>query len=132
MSPEVLVVDDSRAVRLFLTALLPRFGFRVRAAADGQDALRVYRRHGADIDLVLMDVQMPGLDGPQTLAALRALNPSVRCCLMSADPGDYSPEQLLALGAMAFLEKPFPTPAGLARMLWACLGRGPGDVPLTA
>jgi CheY-like chemotaxis protein len=44
-------------------------------AAGGQEALDLYQRHREAIDVVLLDVRMPGLDGPQTLAALRALNP---------------------------------------------------------
>lgn len=103
MSPAILVVDDSAPVRLFLAAVLPRFGFRVRTAAGGREALDLYRLHGPDTDLVLMDVQMPDLDGPETLAALRHLNPAVRCCLMSADSGRYTPQQLLGLGAIAFV-----------------------------
>jgi CheY-like chemotaxis protein len=132
MPAEVLVVDDNRASRLFLTTLLPRYGFRVRTAADGEEAVRLYRRHRATVDLVLMDVQMPRLNGPQALAALRSLDPAVRCCLMSADAGDYSPEQLLALGATAFLEKPFLNPDAVARLLWACLGRKPEGLSLSA
>jgi CheY-like chemotaxis protein len=123
MPAEVLVVDDSPVIRSFLASLLPRFGFEVRLAAGGREAIEVYREHRGSIALVLMDVQMPGLDGPEALAALRALDPAVRCCLMSADAGLYTPEQLHALGAMALLAKPFGNPAGLARTLWECVGQ---------
>src|SRR5262249_45350297 len=58
-----------------------------------------YRRHGRAVAAVLLDVRMPGLDGPQTLAALRRLDPAVRCCLMSGEPGGYTAEELLRPGA---------------------------------
>ena len=58
-------------------------------AVDGDDALDLYQRHRAEIDLVLLDVQMPGLDGPRTLDALREFDPDVLACFMtgSAKPG---------------------------------------------
>jgi CheY-like chemotaxis protein len=65
--------------------------------------------------VLVLDVQLPpGQDGPETLAALRTLNPDVGVVFMSGDPGNYSEEQLLALGAVQFLPKPFG-PAELAR-----------------
>src|SRR3954470_11871134 len=67
----VLVVDDEECVRDVLDAMLRQQGFAVWLAADGWEALEVYRLHLAAIDLVLLDVRMPGLDGPATLTALR-------------------------------------------------------------
>jgi len=63
---------------------------------------------------VLLDVRMPEMDGPQTLAALRSINPEVRCCFMSGHTGDYSAEQLLELGASHVFQKPF----GLSELAW--------------
>jgi CheY-like chemotaxis protein len=123
--PEILVVDDSPMVQLLLKTVLPRHGLAVCTASSGEEALRIYRSRGEAISLVLLDVEMPGLDGPHTLAALRQLNPAVRCCFMSADSGDYSTENLLALGGMAFLSKPFGNPAAVAETLWKLLGGYP-------
>jgi CheY-like chemotaxis protein len=128
MPVEILVVDDNPLIRLFLASVLPRFGFAVRAAATGEEALDLYRRHGEGFSLVLLDVEMPGLDGPQTLAALRELNPSVRCCLMSSGAHGYTPQQLRELGAIAFLQKPFGTPEAFVWALRECLG----GLPLSA
>jgi CheY-like chemotaxis protein len=63
---------------------------------------------GRTVDLVLLDVRMPELDGPQTLAALRKENPTLRCCLISGHSGTYTREQLLSLGAEHYFNKPFP------------------------
>jgi CheY-like chemotaxis protein len=105
--PGILVVDDEPAIRTLLQTALPRYGFQVFSAASGQEALAVYREHRTEIAAVLLDVQMPGADGPQTLRTLRAIEPQIRCCFMSGNLGDYSEEELLDLGAALVIPKPF-------------------------
>jgi CheY-like chemotaxis protein len=103
----VLVIDDEPTVRTVLALCLRSAGFAVLQAASGREGLEQYRTRRAEIDLVLLDVRMPGLDGPRTFTALRELDPAVRCCFMSGDAGDYTVGQLLATGALGFLSKPF-------------------------
>jgi CheY-like chemotaxis protein len=71
--------------------------------------------------VVLLDVRMPELDGPGTLAALQTLDPQVRCCFMSGYLGGYTEERLLSLGAAAVLPKPFQL-ANTVRLLWELAG----------
>jgi CheY-like chemotaxis protein len=101
------VVDDDVLIRTLLHVALCRQGLAVWVAADGAEALRLYRQHRVKIDLVLLDVNMPGLDGPQTLELLRAENPSLRACLMSGARDHYSEAELAALGVTCFFAKPF-------------------------
>ena len=103
----VLVVDDDATVRNLLALCLRSEGFTIWQAASGGEALDVYAARRNDIDLVLLDVRMPGLDGPRTFAALRQFDPEVRCCFMSGDLGAYTVEELLASGAVGYLSKPF-------------------------
>jgi CheY-like chemotaxis protein len=103
----VLVVDDDASIRLLLDAALRQRGFTVWTACDGEEALRLYRRHRPGIALVLLDVRMPLLDGPQTVAVLRQWEPALTFCFMSGQSGDYSPQELLALGAACVFQKPF-------------------------
>ena len=103
----LLVADDEGEVRDVLNDGLQREGFSVWLAADGQEALDLYRNHCETIDVVLLDVRMPGLDGPQTLAALQEITPQVRCCFMSGYLGSYSEENLRDLGAARVFAKPF-------------------------
>jgi CheY-like chemotaxis protein len=112
----ILVVDDDEDVRGILNVGMRRQGFTVWLAANGQEALDLYRRHRRTIDVVLMDVCMPGLDGPQTLAALQKINGYLRCCFMSGDLGHYTEWKLCNLGAAAVIRKPF-RPAEVAEML---------------
>jgi CheY-like chemotaxis protein len=111
--PHLLVVDDDPGVLTMLDTGLRLHGFDVTTAGGGRAAVELFRRHAAAIALVLLDVRMPDLDGPRTLAALREVDPHVRCCFMSGDRGSYSPEQLLAMGAARVLDKPF---AGLDQL----------------
>jgi two-component system OmpR family response regulator len=113
----VLVVDDEPAILRMLDLVLQQRGFDVTTAAGGAEAVELYRRRPGVFALVLLDVQMPDPDGPETLAALRTIDPHVRCCFMSGYTGEYSVEQLLALGAAHVFEKPLPGLAELAEKL---------------
>lgn len=113
----VLVADDDADVRDLLNVSLRQEGFSVWMAADGHEALDVYRNHFETIDVALLDVCMPGLDGPQTLAALRKLTPQIRCCFMTGDPGTYTEQRLYRLGADVVFMKPFRL-SDVAQVLW--------------
>lgn len=103
----VLVIDDTEVVRSVLEIALGASGFAVWLASNGREGVVLYLAHRTAIDVVLLDVCMPGWDGPATLAAIRALDPDVACCFMSADTGEYTEAQLLGLGAAALIQKPF-------------------------
>ena len=103
----VLVVDDETAVLCVLAARLRIEGYKVWLAGHGHQAIEFYRRHREEIAVVLLDVRMPGLDGPHTLTALRKLCPAVRCCFMTGNPTPYTEEGLLQMGAVRVFRKPF-------------------------
>jgi two-component system response regulator AtoC len=107
MAKEILVVEDDEGVRRMLAVALPFQGFVARLTAGGAEAVEVYRQNPDGFAAVLLDVQMEGMDGAQTLASLRAINPGVRCCMMSGHTGRYAAEELRAMGATRFLQKPF-------------------------
>jgi CheY-like chemotaxis protein len=113
----LLVVDDEECVRGVLDLAMKQRGFAVWLASSGKEAISLYRSHGRAIDVVLMDVLMPGLDGPQTLAALQQMNAQVRCCFMSGDLGIYAEWQLDNLGAIGVIRKPFRLD-GITALLW--------------
>jgi len=103
----ILVVDDDPHVRAMLGTALKSFGFAVTLASGGTEAIQTYQQGRGAIDLVLLDVRMPGLDGPETLAALRKADPAVRCCFMSGHAAMYSEAELLGMGAAGVIGKPF-------------------------
>jgi DNA-binding response OmpR family regulator len=120
----LLIVDDEEHVRSVLDLAMQQQGFVVWLASSGKEAIGLYRRHGQAIDMVLMDVRMPGLDGPQTLAALRQLNAQVRCCFMSGNLGSYTEWQLCNLGAIRVIRKPFHL-AEITALLWGLASNAP-------
>jgi CheY-like chemotaxis protein len=128
--PGVLVVDDDYLVRLLVQLGLERNGFEVWLAASGREALPLYQKHRERVAVVLLDVCMPGLDGPQTLEGLRALNPTVRACFMSGNPGVYESEELRQCGAASIIAKPFRM-EDLANVLRRVVQGEPAD-PLPA
>ncbi len=105
----VLLVDDDEDVRTFLAMILEESGLRVLSAADGHAAAELLRTE-PEIGLALLDVKMPGLDGPGTLALLRKIEPRLQCCFVTGEPGLYSVPVLLSLGAKAVFEKPVLLP----------------------
>ena len=107
MSLSILVVDDEPLVRKFIQLVVEQQGFAVWSAANGHEGVQLFRHHQQEIGLVLLDVRMPGLDGPQTLAALQNVNPAVECCFMTGQAGEYTFAELLARGASRVFLKPF-------------------------
>jgi CheY-like chemotaxis protein len=103
----VLIVDDDEGTRAVLDIWLRRHGCGVWLAAAGPEAIHLYLQHWHEIDAVLMDVNMAAMDGPQTLVALRLINPQVCCCFMSATLTGYTEADLLAFGAREIVRKPF-------------------------
>jgi DNA-binding NtrC family response regulator len=123
-APLLLVVEEDDGVRRMLQIALATYGFDVLVAADGREAVEHYRRLGDRVDLVLMDVRMEGLSGPETLSILQQLNPDVRCCFMSGDTSSLRWGELIRLGALQVFPKPFPSVEELARTLRVLLPRG--------
>ena len=76
-------------------------------APDGQTALRIYQDHHATINLVLLDLTMPGLTGEETLRRLRDIKPAVRVIIMSGYSEGESLQRCASLGASEYLGKPF-------------------------
>ena len=118
----ILAVDDDREVRSLLKKGLQGQGLDVWLASNGQEGLELFWRHREEIDVVLLDVCMPGLDGPQTAAALKQLDPQIRFCFLSGDLSGYTNRKLRDLGALAVIPKPFRL-AEIAPMLWELAAR---------
>ncbi len=119
--PAVLIVDDTGLILVLLKVELESWGCEVFLASSGEEAVALFQEHEGEIDFALLDVQMPGLDGPQTLEALRSLDPQLRCCFMTGGPGRYTEQELLGRGAERVLYKPF-RPAEVAEVVWQLTG----------
>jgi two-component system, cell cycle sensor histidine kinase and response regulator CckA len=103
----LLLVDDEPAVLKVGTALLRRLGYEVYPAASGEEAITLFQKHRAEIDLVILDMIMPDLPGTAVAARLQQTDPSVRILLCSGYALDNDAEALLAAGCVGFMQKPF-------------------------
>ena len=103
----ILIAEDEAPVRKLLHISLIKDDIDVRLACDGQQAVEVFRRLREEIDLVLMDVQMPGLDGPSALKEMQEINPDVLCCFTTGVNNSMEEDYLLQRGAVFILHKPF-------------------------
>ena len=121
----ILVVDDEDLVRTLAEAVLQRWGYRVLTACDGEEALEVYRRHAAEIDLVLLDYSMPKLTGLQVFQEMQKLDPNLCVIFSSGYTMDKDSDQLLVAGARAFIPKPY-RPDDLIRTVRQVLDNHPG------
>lgn len=115
----VVLVDDAADVRMLLQVLLELEGFTVTAAADGPAGLAAVR--AARPDVVLLDVQLPGMDGTEVLRHLRddPATAGLPVVLLTGAPAQDT-EELLGLGATGVLRKPFD-PDSVAAQLCALL-----------
>ena len=112
----VLVVDDEPLVRRAARTMLERQGVEVLEAADGEQALEIYKQNRDRVRAVLLDLAMPRMDGQETLRRLRASPSSVPVLLMSGYDENNVTGGELGRGAAGFLQKPFRA-ADLARGL---------------
>lgn len=117
----VLVVDDEDQVRTMLRIALERAGYRVLQATDGPEAVAVLTRAGRAIDVVLTDMMMPGMDGLETIRALRTIRPNVPTVLISGLHAQSMIDAAAKLGVRHVIAKPFTTTT-LLHTLRASLG----------
>jgi signal transduction histidine kinase/ActR/RegA family two-component response regulator len=114
-SGTVLVVDDEPMVLAFVEEGLKKIGYRVLTAVNGRQACEVYSSHSNQIDIVLLDMVMPGTTGLEACRRLREINPNVKVILSSGySSGDVAREARLA-GALGFIGKPY----SLEELIWA-------------
>jgi len=112
----ILIVEDEENVRELLLRSLARHGYTLLTAHDGHDALRVAARYKGAIDLVLTDVVMPHMGGPELVASMRARLPAVKALLMSGYTDDAMVRHGLLMADVSFIQKPY-TPLALARKI---------------
>jgi len=102
--PIILVVDDDSASGDIVARLLAREGYATRVASSGVEALRILRTEA--IDLILLDVMMPGMDGLQVCAALHAEHSRIPIILLTAKDDNNTRAEGMHLGVTEFLTKP--------------------------
>jgi two-component system, OmpR family, alkaline phosphatase synthesis response regulator PhoP len=110
----ILVVEDDLAIRRGLVDSLTFAGYEVLESGDGEEALRMIL--GGDLDLVLLDIALPGLDGFEILPQLRRSKPSLPVIMVTARGGEDDRVRGLRTGADDYVVKPFSSTELLARV----------------
>ncbi len=103
----ILLVDDERPIRAVGKTILERLGYSVTLAADGRQCLHTLFDKGAEVDLVILDLSMPGLSGYEVLAEIRRRGARIPVIISSGYTEHTLEPELEAIGAAAFIGKPF-------------------------
>lgn len=103
----ILVIDDEAIMRLMAEKMLSRCGYTVLLAEDGRAGIEMYKKHKTEIDIVLLDMAMPGLSGKDTFIELKKMNEEVKVILSSGFQQDERVQAVLSLGVNCFIQKPY-------------------------
>jgi two-component system cell cycle sensor histidine kinase/response regulator CckA len=106
-SGTVLIVDDEEPIREMLKSALSMLGYEVVTAADGEQGLKVFSEKASEIDLVLLDVNMPGMGGPELLREMKGRRPEVKVIIITGYAKGSTTQAMLESGATGLLVKPF-------------------------
>lgn len=106
-SERILLVDDEEMIRNYAMRALKRFGYEVLTASNGEEALEIYCKETKTVELVILDIGMPGMGGHKCMRRLMEVNPSVRVIISSGYSKNGSLKETLKSGAAAFVGKPY-------------------------
>jgi two-component system cell cycle sensor histidine kinase/response regulator CckA len=103
----LMLVEDEDMVAVISDQMLTRLGHTVFVARSGPDALSIFQEHREKIDLVILDMIMPGMSGAETFERLKAIDPKVTVLLCSGYALNDAAEDILRRGGRGFIQKPF-------------------------
>ena len=103
----ILLVDDEASIRNFARQALERFGYSVISAASGEEALDVFSTRGRDIDLVIMDIGMPGMGGRRCFQEILRVDPLAKIVVASGYSIDDQLKKMVKAGAVEYIGKPY-------------------------
>ena len=103
----ILLADDEETVRRVGVDMLESLGFRVLAAADGQEAVGIFRERSEEIAGVILDLTMPRMDGEEAFREIRRIRPDVRVILTSGYNEQQTIRRFVGEGLAGFIQKPF-------------------------
>jgi PAS domain S-box-containing protein len=103
----ILLIDDEEMIIKVGRELLQELGYKVIAARSGEEAIRLYLKNADKIDLVVMDMIMPGMGGGETFDNLKAINPGIKVLLSSGYSINGQASKILERGCDGFIQKPF-------------------------
>lgn len=112
----ILVAEDEAAIREFIVINLQRVGYTVFQASDGAEALRIYEERGGNIDMALLDIMMPVMDGLELCKELRSRDKNIGIIMLTAKTQEMDKVTGLLVGADDYVTKPFSPTELMARV----------------
>jgi two-component system cell cycle sensor histidine kinase/response regulator CckA len=103
----ILLVEDDDTFRQIGTECLRELGYSVVGARDGIEAIEIFSVMKEEVDLVILDLTMPRMNGRDALARMREMVPDVKVLVTSGHHGDQEVREVMALGACGFIGKPY-------------------------
>ena len=103
----ILLIDDEEMVLDVGAQLLSRLGYSVLTARSGSEAIDLYEQHKDQVQLIILDLCMPDMDGKQTYLYLKGLNPCAKVLLTTGLSMDGAAKEMLACGCQGFIQKPY-------------------------
>jgi PAS domain S-box-containing protein len=103
----ILIVDDEENILRLASRIIPGYGYRVITASNGKEAVEIYEKRRAEIDLVLVDIIMPGMNGVECLEKIISINSGAKVIIMSGESLDDSLQNRIGSKAKDILYKPF-------------------------
>jgi len=104
---KILVVDDDESIRSMLVELLKSLKCIVHSAENGRAALEIYQTQSNSFDLVILDFQMPVMNGKVTFEKIRMINPNQKILMISGIENDQDLKEIIIKDRVLFLGKPF-------------------------
>ncbi len=117
----ILLVDDEEGILEIGRAMIEDLGYQAMTARSGEEAIDLYTAHKDGIDLVLLDMIMPGMNGGKVYDRLKSINPGINVLLISGYSIEGEAKKILARGCNGFIQKPFKIEA-LSRKIRDILG----------
>ncbi len=102
---KILITDDRAGIRSLLKEVLQESGYEVLTAAGGQEGIKIVQEN--TIDIVLLDMKMPGMDGLETLRLIKKAQPNVKVIIMTAYEDMEIIKEVQKRGASCYISKPF-------------------------
>lgn len=112
----ILVCEDEKAIREFVVLNLKRNGFEVLEADNGEAALALYDEYGGEIDIALLDIMMPGIDGIEVCKQIRKKSNTIGIAMLTAKTQEMDKVTGLLVGADDYITKPFSVSELMARV----------------
>ncbi len=103
----LLLIEDEPLIQKYCIEMIRSLDFEVIAASDGNNAIRIYKEQHTEIDLVILDMIMPGMDGCTIFRLLNEINPHVKVIIASGFTVDRRMDQMLSSGMHGYLKKPY-------------------------